>query len=169
MPEEWDLMRSHVRIGHDLLVRVPVLRHVADVVMHHHERYDGGGYPDGLGADQISLASRIICVTDAYCAMISKRSYKESMTEEEARAELRNCKSTHFDPAVVDAFLAVLGEPDVIDDDPDRGGVSASFYHPYELSHALERPPADIKNALPDMLPVADAMPTKAKRKKAKA
>ena len=143
MPEEWDLMRSHVRIGRDLLSRVPALQHVADVVMHHHERYDGGGYPDGLGADAISIASRIICVTDAYCAMISKRSYKESMTEAEARAELRACRGSHFDPAVVDAFLAVLAEPEEKDDAPDHFGVSSPHYHPLELEHALERAPAD--------------------------
>jgi len=168
MPEEWDLMRSHVRIGRDLLARVPVLQHVADVVLHHHERFDGGGYPDGLGAEQISLASRIICVADAYCAMISKRSYKESMTAEDARAELMSCKGSHFDPAVVDAFLAILDEPDTADESPDRGGVSAGFYHPYELKFALE--PAERGGGStppPDLQPVEEAVPTvKGPRKK---
>jgi len=103
---------AHVRIGRDLLARVPALQHVADVVLHHHEHYDGAGYPDGLGADQISLASRIICVADSYCAMTSKRSYKESAPPEEARQELVRCKGTHFDPQVVDAFLAALDEPE---------------------------------------------------------
>ena len=145
MPEEWDLMRSHVRIGRDLLARVPALAHVADVVMHHHERYDGGGYPDGLGAGAITMASRIICVADAYCAMISKRCYKESMTAAEARAELLACRGTHFDPDVVDAFVAVLAEPEEQDDAPDRHGVSASHYHPLELEHALERPATDAR------------------------
>jgi putative nucleotidyltransferase with HDIG domain len=161
MPEEWDLMRSHVRIGRDLLARVPVLQRVADVVLHHHERYDGAGYPDGLGAEQISLASRIICVTDAYCAMISKRSYKESMSGDEARAELLRCRGSHFDPAVVDAFLATLDEPDTVDDGPDRGGVSASFYHPYELQYALEAPNrVESAEAPPELQPVESGSPT---------
>jgi len=140
MPEEWDLMRSHVRIGRDLLSRVPALDHVAEVVLHHHEHFNGAGYPDGLRADQISLASRIICVADSYCAMISKRSYKESMTGADAVAELVRCKGSHFDPAVVDVFIAILAEPSDLDDCPDGCGLPPDFYHPFELRHALELP-----------------------------
>ena len=62
-----------------------MLGSVSDVVLHHHERYDGHGYPEGLEGEAISLPARIVCVADAYCAMISKRSYKESATEAEAR------------------------------------------------------------------------------------
>jgi putative nucleotidyltransferase with HDIG domain len=140
MPEEWDLMRSHVRIGRDLLARVPALQHVADVVLHHHEHFDGRGYPDGLRAEQISLMSRIICVADSYCAMISKRSYKDSMSGDEAIAELLRCRGSHFDPTVVDVFLKVLVEPEEIDDCPDGCGALPDFYHPFDLRHALERP-----------------------------
>lgn len=111
LPEEWDLMRSHVRVGRDLLKRVPLLERVADVVLHHHENFDGTGYPDGLAGETISLPARIVKVVDAYCAMISRRSYKESMSEEEARNELLRCRGTQFDPAVVDAFLSVLDKP----------------------------------------------------------
>ncbi len=110
MPEEWELMRSHVRVGRDLLAHVPALEHVAGVVLHHHERYDGGGYPEGLQGESIPLPARIVGVADAYCAMISKRSYKESMNPAEARAELVRYKGIQFDPRVVDAFLAVLDE-----------------------------------------------------------
>ncbi len=110
LPEEWDLMRSHVRIGRDLLAHVPALDGVSEVVLHHHERFDGTGYPDGLAGEAIPLAARIICVVDAYCAMTSKRSYKESATPAEARDELIRCRGTHFDPAVVEAFLAALDE-----------------------------------------------------------
>jgi putative nucleotidyltransferase with HDIG domain len=149
LPEEWTLMQSHVRIGRDLLDRVPALRHVADVVMHHHEHYDGRGYPEGLRADQISLAARIICVADSYCAMTSKRSYKESMTPAAARAELLKCKGTHFDPAVVDAFLAALDDPRPDAADPDHLGESLSFYHPQELERALERAGANGDSATP--------------------
>lgn len=139
LPEEWDLMRSHVRIGRDLLSRVPVLERVADVVLHHHERVDGGGYPDGLTGEQISLAARIIAVADSYSAMTTRRSYRESMTKEEACAELVRCKGTHFDPAVVEAFLAALERGPAEDPCPDSGcGLPPSFYHPDELRLALE-------------------------------
>jgi putative nucleotidyltransferase with HDIG domain len=120
LPEEMELMRAHVRVGHDLLSNVPVLERVADVVLHHHERYDGGGYPDGLRGDEIPLAARIVAVVDAYCAMITRRSYKEAFTEEYAREEVRRCAGTQFDPQVVDAFLSVIDSPraDDPDDDP---------------------------------------------------
>jgi len=134
LPEEWDLMRSHVRIGKDLLAHVPALDGVADVVMHHHERFDGTGYPDGLRGEQIPLAARIVCVVDAYSAMVSKRSYKESSPPEEACQELIRCKGTHFDPDVVDAFLAALEGPDEDDCELLPELEEAGDFH-----HALQR------------------------------
>lgn len=119
LPEEMELMRAHVRVGHDLLRNVPVLQQVAEVVLHHHERFDGDGYPDGLRGDQIPLASRIVSVVDAYCAMITRRSYKEAYTESHARDEVRRCAGTQFDPDVVDAFLSVLETPQAEDPDED--------------------------------------------------
>jgi len=118
LPEEMELMRAHVRVGHDLLRNVPVLQPVADVVLHHHERFDGDGYPDGLRGDEIPLASRIVAVVDAYCAMITRRSYKEAYTEQHAREEIRRCAGSQFDPHVVDVFLQVVESP--LSDDPDE-------------------------------------------------
>jgi putative nucleotidyltransferase with HDIG domain len=130
LPEEWELMQSHVRVGRDLLERVPLLRRLADVIMHHHERWDGTGYPDGLKGDAIPLAARIVCVVDAYCAMISKRSYKESLPAERARGELVRFRGTQFDPDVVDAFLEVLDTPDPDADDDDGKSLGrCDFYH----------------------------------------
>jgi putative nucleotidyltransferase with HDIG domain len=110
-PEEWVVMRSHVRMGYDLLKRVPFLGQVADIVLHHHERFDGEGYPDRLLANQIPLTARIVGAVDAYCAMIAKRAYKESMSPIDAQEELLRCKGTHFDPEVVDGLLSVLQTP----------------------------------------------------------
>lgn len=141
LPEEWDLMRSHVRIGRDLLAHVPALDGVADVVLHHHERYDGGGYPDGLRAEQISLTARIVCVVDAYCAMTAKRSYKESFTQEEAREELIRCKATHFDPQVVDALLAVLDDPGTDDGAADGRGLLPHPEEAGDFQHVLHNGP----------------------------
>jgi HD-GYP domain-containing protein (c-di-GMP phosphodiesterase class II) len=108
LPEERDLVRTHVRIGHDLLARVPSLTPVANVVLHHHEWYDGHGYPDGLSAERIPVAARIVAVADAYCAMITRRSYSDALPEESAIAELRRCAGSQFDPEVVDAFARVV-------------------------------------------------------------
>jgi HD-GYP domain-containing protein (c-di-GMP phosphodiesterase class II) len=130
IPEERDLMRAHVRIGHDLLSHVPALKMVADVVLHHHEWYDGNGYPDGLKGDKIPIAARIVSVVDAYGAMITKRSYKEAYSDEHARAELVRCAGTQFDPDVVQAFLAVLDtyvQPDWDDEEGDECGLLPTF------------------------------------------
>ena len=136
LPEEWELMQSHVRIGRDILARIPALGGVSDVVHHHHERWDGAGYPDGLAADAIPLAARIVCVADAYCAMTSKRSYKESLNPVEAREELLRCKGSHFDPEVVDAFLAALDDADC-EPCPDACDLLPQLTHDAEFRHAI--------------------------------
>ena len=110
--EERKLVEAHVRIGHDLLNVVPALREIACAVLYHHERYDGCGYPEGLAGDRIPMASRIVSVVDAYCAMLDQRSYKPAYTREHARAELVRCSGTQFDPQVVDAVLAAIDEVD---------------------------------------------------------
>ena len=119
LPEETSLVRAHVRVGHDLLLNVPALRDVARAVLHHHEWYDGTGYPEGLRADAIPIASRVVGVVDAYCAMIRRRSYKEPFSTERARSELLRCAGTQFDPAVVETFLQVLDSPEAADPDAD--------------------------------------------------
>ena len=118
-PEEQMLIRSHVRVGHDLIRKVEALREVAEVVLHHHERYDGTGYPDGLKGDAIPVASRIVAVVDAYCAMITKRSYKDAYQPDWALAELRRHAGTQFDPRVVETFISIHGSPESRDADED--------------------------------------------------
>lgn len=110
--EERKLVEAHVRIGHDLLNVVPALREIASAVLYHHERYDGCGYPEGLAGESIPMASRIVAVVDAYCAMLDVRSYKEAYSPEHARAELIRCAGTQFDPQVVQAVLAAIDEVD---------------------------------------------------------
>ncbi|GAC1637920.1 MAG: hypothetical protein NVS4B8_03230 [Herpetosiphon sp.] len=110
LPEEMSLVRSHVRVGYDLIRNVTPLERIAEIVLHHHEWYDGSGYPEGLKSDNIPLAARIVGVSDSYCAMTTKRSYKDAFTPERARAELVRCAGVQFDPQVVDAFLVVLDQ-----------------------------------------------------------
>ena len=108
MPAERELVKSHVKIGYDLLRSLPALRSVSEVVLHHHEFYDGTGYPDKLVGDEIPIGSRIVAVVDAYCAMMDHRSYKTPCTDAGARAELLRCAGTQFDPRVVEVVIAVL-------------------------------------------------------------
>jgi diguanylate cyclase (GGDEF)-like protein len=104
-PEERSVVELHPRIGYRLVQRVPALREIAPAILHHHERFDGVGYPSGLRGEQIPLEARIICVADAFSAMISDRPYRERMTVDEACAELESCAGTQFDPEVVKVFV----------------------------------------------------------------
>jgi putative nucleotidyltransferase with HDIG domain len=109
--EEWDFIRQHPVVGERILSAAPALRPVAKIVRAHHERWDGGGYPDQLMGTEVPLAARIVAVCDAYHAITTERCYRPARTVEAARAELRNEAGRQFDPLVVDAFLDELCEP----------------------------------------------------------
>jgi diguanylate cyclase (GGDEF)-like protein/putative nucleotidyltransferase with HDIG domain len=104
--QEWEMMRRHATIGANILSAAPALGHVAEIVRHHHERWDGQGYPQGLAGTDIPLASRIVFVCDSFDAMVSARPHSQPMSEEGALDELRRNSGTQFDPRVVDAFVA---------------------------------------------------------------
>ncbi|HEX8742524.1 MAG TPA: HD domain-containing phosphohydrolase [Thermoleophilaceae bacterium] len=104
-PEERTLIELHPRIGYRLVEQVPALRPIAGAILHHHERFDGGGYPEGLAGDSIPLEARIICVADSFSAMTAERPYRGRMSLAEACAELERCAGTQFDPDVVRAFV----------------------------------------------------------------
>ncbi len=107
--DEWVFMRRHTTIGERICAAAPGLAAVAPIVRSSHERWDGGGYPDGLSTTEIPLGARIVAVCDAYDAMTSDRAYREPRTPPDAIDELRRCAGTQFDPAVVEAFVAVIG------------------------------------------------------------
>ena len=104
-PEEQVVMRTHPRIGYDLLIGVPFLHDVAEIVLQHHEAFDGSGYPSGLKGDQICIGARVFSVIDAYHAMRSMRCYRPAMSEEAACSEIVRCSGRQFDPSAVAAFL----------------------------------------------------------------
>jgi HD-GYP domain-containing protein (c-di-GMP phosphodiesterase class II) len=106
------VLERHPQIGHRMLDSLGV-EPVATWVRHHHERWDGGGYPDRLGADEIPLGSRIIFVADAYDAMTTDRVYRSSLSHENAIAELERCAGTQFDPDVVRAFVECLERDEI--------------------------------------------------------
>jgi len=107
---EWQVVGEHPRIGQVILEQATSMRDAVPIVLHHHERYDGTGYPHGLRGEEIPLGARIVAVADAYHAMVHERPYKTALSHEKALAELRRHAGTQFDPTVVDVFLAVFGE-----------------------------------------------------------
>ena len=107
-PEEWRVMKTHVEKGARILEPLTDFKKVREIIMAHHERFDGSGYPRGLKGDEISIEARIICVVDSFHAIVSSRCYREGKSIDSAIHEMRNCAGTQFDPVVVDAFLRAL-------------------------------------------------------------
>jgi putative nucleotidyltransferase with HDIG domain len=104
---EWALMRRHPEHGARIIAKIPFLEDVSRIVRHHHERWDGCGYPDGLAGEAIPLGARIFAVADSFDAMTSDRPYRCAMSLDEARCEVTRCRGSQFDPEVVDAFLRI--------------------------------------------------------------
>jgi len=111
-PEEWEHMRAHPVIGARIVSPVADLADegVAAMILHHHERWDGRGYPHGLRGEAIPLGARIIALADSLSAMLQHRPYRPALRFEQAEAELLRCSGSQFDPAVVQAFVAVRDE-----------------------------------------------------------
>ena len=108
--EEMAQMRHHPLIGANILKPVGFPWPITPIVRHHHERYDGAGYPAGLKGEEIPLLARVLSVADAYEAMIADRPYRRGRSESDAIIELKGCAGRQFDPVVVDAFVALLSE-----------------------------------------------------------
>ena len=117
-PEEFEIMKTHTTLGRDAIAaaekqlgkEVEFLRHAKDIALYHQEKWDGSGYPEGLVGDAIPVSARLMAVADVYDALISRRVYKDGMSHEKAVDIIREGRGTHFDPDLVDAFLAVQEE-----------------------------------------------------------
>lgn len=109
-PEEYEEMKKHPLIGARILNDVKQLGDVIPGVLHHHERFDGSGYPAGLAGANIPLAGRIICLADCFDAMTSNRTYRKALPLEVALTEIRRCSGTQFDPALAEVFLQITPE-----------------------------------------------------------
>jgi putative two-component system response regulator len=113
MPVEWEIMKTHAALGAEAIDRavadthqpVPFLSYARQIAMHHHERWDGSGYPHGLAGEAIPLAARLMAVADVFDALISRRVYKAPMSFDEARAMMLAGRGTHFDPDLLDLFV----------------------------------------------------------------
>ncbi len=113
--EEWAIMRTHSRIGYEILNSgdAPVFQLAAEIALRHHEKWDGGGYPDGLVGEAIPESARIVALADVFDALTMKRPYKEAWPVEQALAAVREGAGQHFDPSLVEVFDACL--PRILD------------------------------------------------------
>lgn len=126
-PEERSVIELHPRIGYRLVHQVPALREIAPAILHHHERFDGSGYPQGLRGEQIPLEARIIAVADSFSAMTSDRPYQKGMSIPEACAELKRCAGDQFDPKVVRIFVEEVDKrPPVEEEVPNELNIALS-------------------------------------------
>ncbi len=103
-------MRRHPEVGYRIAQASRELRVVAPAIRHHHERWDGKGYPDGLHSHEIPYVSRIVAVVDAYDAMTNDRPYRKAVSPEMAIAELGRCSGTQFDPLIVSTVVSVMSD-----------------------------------------------------------
>lgn len=104
-PEEWSTMQEHPVDGANLVATMSGLKEIIPAIRHHHENWDGSGYPDGLSGDRIPLAARIISFADTIDAMTSERPYRKPLTETQVRAEMMRCRGRQFDPAIADRLI----------------------------------------------------------------
>ncbi|MGE0141183.1 MAG: HD domain-containing phosphohydrolase [Ilumatobacteraceae bacterium] len=131
-PDEYEHIKAHAVIGERLVVGSPILASIAPIVRHHHERFDGRGYPDQLAGDEIPLLARIVSVCDAYDAMIHSRQYRTGMASATVRSVLLEHAGSQWDPTVVDTFLRALDtgrvpdEPTVLADLGSQIGCSCT-------------------------------------------
>lgn len=106
--DEYSEIKNHPTIGAHILSNATIFRDILPIVKHHHERYDGNGYPGKLKGEDIPYLARIAAVADSFDAMTSKRTYRDSLPLDVVKSEIERCKGTQFDPAIADAFLDIL-------------------------------------------------------------
>jgi response regulator RpfG family c-di-GMP phosphodiesterase len=150
---EWQAIGEHPRIGQVILEQASSLREAIPVILHHHERFNGGGYPHGLKGTEIPLGARIVSVADAYHAIVHDRPYKAAQTHQQALEELRRHAGTQFDPEVVEIFCAIYADavpPDGLEEvyrlrERARGGLDHLEAIPHE--HPIEVTPPQRRTA----------------------
>jgi diguanylate cyclase (GGDEF)-like protein len=140
-PAEWRSVVQHPRIGQVILEQATMLRDAVPIILHHHERFGGAGYPYGLRGHEIPLGARIVAIADAYDAMIQDRPYKRKISHEAAVEELRRHAGTQFDPELVEIFCDIFATDAPVADPTAVGFGSATGMqhvhpHPHEIPHA---------------------------------
>ncbi len=118
-PDEYELMKLHATVGSEIVKDVSTLPGIYDGVRHHHENYDGSGYPDGLKGEDIPYIARVIAVTDSFDAMTTDRVYRRHLSSKQAIEELKKGKGTQFDPAITDKMIEMLASGEMKNISPD--------------------------------------------------
>ncbi|MGB2754216.1 MAG: HD domain-containing phosphohydrolase [Phycisphaerae bacterium] len=137
--DEWALVRQHPQRGVQMIQHIGFLRSTLEIILYHHERVDGRGYPEGRAGEAIPLGARILAVVDSYDAMTSLRPYRGAMTHEAAAAELRRCTGTQFDAVCVETFLGLLSD---VETAPVETAVRAGALPPGRSDRPRRKPPA---------------------------
>ena len=106
--EDWEAIKSHPRLGANIVGNIPNLVPCTSSILHHHERWDGGGYPEGLKGEEISIEARILAIADSFEAMTSTRPYRAALCSEKAIKELRRCAGSQFDHELVEVFIGII-------------------------------------------------------------
>ena len=127
--QEWKILKSHVEKGYQIALSTDEFRHIAEMILYHHESWDGTGYPERLSGKRIPLLSRMIAIVDAYDAMVNNRAYRKGMTPEAAMKELETQAGRQFDPWLTERFLKVLREKTELTTGQMTGGDEIRVFH----------------------------------------
>jgi diguanylate cyclase (GGDEF)-like protein/putative nucleotidyltransferase with HDIG domain len=106
--KEWETIKNHPKLGADMIKNIPQLAHCADVILHHHENYDGTGFPDGQKGEDIPIISRILAIVNEFAVMTSDRSYSETITHDNALKEIKKRAGSDYDPYLVEKFISIF-------------------------------------------------------------
>jgi len=135
-PDEWRIIQTHPRLGYELASAAPSLKEALPVILHHHERIDGNGYPGGLTGSDIPLEARVVAVADVWDALTSDRAYRKGWSPDIALAHIRDGAGTHFDPQVVDALVRLVGGWGI--SDRDHEGAATVAWQAAETCHEVD-------------------------------
>ncbi len=121
--EEWKIMKTHTKMGSDLIKKIPDLESISHGILYHHENWDGTGYPEGLSGEDIPMVARIIRIVDSYDAMTSSRTYNIVKGKKEAVEEIKKCSGTLYDPEIVEIFIEVSKNYEAEDYREEKGKI----------------------------------------------
>jgi putative nucleotidyltransferase with HDIG domain len=144
--EEWGEMRKHVEYGYRMLKGIPFLKDASSIVLHHQERYDGAGYPQGLKRDEIVIGARIFAIVDTYDSMTTDRPYRKALTDKDAREEILRGRNSQFDPVVVDTFFKIPEQKwSTIKEDVAGSKCNNSIFRSTDKTAVNEKDPVPLK------------------------
>lgn len=135
---EYEIIKKHTSIGADILKNITLIDHIEEVARYHHERYDGRGYPEGLGGEAIPIHARIVAVADSYDAMNSKRIYRNPLPKDMIRREILRNKGIQFDPVVADVFLKLFDENRMQVDETNQNFLPEEAFSEFDTSGPME-------------------------------